>query len=120
MKVAKDGIRSIVRIGYDGRVHKKFRGTDADKRFEHEIKVLKELEKRGCGYVPRHLDNDPETLTLITTNCGAPAEDTISEKKSSSLFAELKESYGIEHDDPFPRNITYDARLGRFCIIDFE
>jgi hypothetical protein len=30
MKIAKDGIRSIVKIGYDGRVHKTFRGTDRE------------------------------------------------------------------------------------------
>ncbi|MEO0414117.1 MAG: protein phosphatase 2C domain-containing protein [Verrucomicrobiota bacterium] len=120
MKIAKDGIRSIVRIGYDGRVYKTFRGTGADERFDNEVKVLHALEERGCEYVPRLLESDRDSVTIVTTNCGAPAENSISEKKSTSLFDELKETYGIEHDDPFPRNITYDSRLGRFCIIDFE
>ena len=47
VKIAKDGIRSIVRIGYDGKVHKTFRGTGADARFANEVKVLKVLEDRG-------------------------------------------------------------------------
>ncbi|MDF1811457.1 MAG: protein phosphatase 2C domain-containing protein [Verrucomicrobiales bacterium] len=120
MKIAKDGLRSIVRIGYDGRVHKTFRGTDADKRFENEIRVLKVLEDRGCEFVPRYLDSDPETLTLVTTNCGQPAEGSISPGKAQELFDELEKDYGIIHDDPFPRNITYHAVMGRFCVIDFE
>ena len=34
-------------------------------------------------------------------------------------FAEL-EQYGVRHEDAQVRNITYDQRQGRFCIIDFE
>lgn len=120
MKIAKDGIRSIVKVGYDGRVHKTFRGTDRDIRFANEVKVLKALEARGCDFVPQLLDSDEETLTIITTNCGAPAESSISEEKAKTLFQRLDDEYGIVHDDPFPRNITYDARQGQFCVIDFE
>lgn len=120
MKIAKDGIRSIVKIGYDGRVHKTFRGTDRDLRFANEVRVLNVLEARGCDYVPRLLDSDPETLTIVTTNAGATAEKSISEEKASELFRELEEVYGVVHDDPFPRNITYNNREGRFCVIDFE
>ena len=120
VKIAKDGLRSKVRIGYDGRVYKTFRGTDAEKRFENEIRVLKVLEDRGCDYVPRYLDSDADTLTLVTTNCGQPAEDTISGTKAEKLFADLEEQFGVIHDDPFPRNITYHRDMGRFCVIDFE
>lgn len=120
MKIAKDGIRSIVKVGYDGRVHKTFRGTDKEKRFENEVRVLNALEARGCDYVPRLLDQDPDSLTIVTTNCGSPAENSISDAKAEALFEELEKEYGVVHDDPFPRNITYSARLGRFCIIDFE
>lgn len=120
MKIAKDGIRSIVKIGYDGRVYKTFRGTDNDKRFANEVRVLKVLEARDCDFVPRLLESDPETLTIVTTNCGAPAETSISEGKAAELFEMLERDYGIVHDDPFPRNITYNARQGVFCIIDFE
>lgn len=120
MKIAKDGIRSIVKVGYDGRVHKTFRGTDKEERFANEVRVLRVLEARGCDWVPRLLDEDSESLTIITTNCGAPAENTISERKAKELFQTLEDEYGVVHDDPFPRNITYDGRSGRFCIIDFE
>ncbi len=120
MKIAKDGIRSIVKVGYDGRVYKTFRGTDKEERFENEVKVLKALEARGCEIVPRLLDSDPETLTIVTTNCGAPALGSISEAKATELFKMLEDEYGIVHDDPFPRNITYNARMGEFCVIDFE
>ena len=119
MRIAKDGIRSIVRVGFDGCVFKTFRGTDADKRFANEIRVLKVLEERGCDYVPQLLDSDEATLTITTTNCGKPVE-SISKLKCEQLFAELKEDFGVVHDDPFDRNVTYHARMGRFCIIDFE
>lgn len=120
MKIAKDGIRSIVKVGYDGRIHKTFRGTDRDKRFANEVRVLKVLEARGCEFVPRLLDDDPEELTIVTTNCGSPAEASISKTKTAELFRKLEDDYGVVHDDPFPRNITYNARAGHFCVIDFE
>ncbi|MAB76561.1 MAG: hypothetical protein CMO47_08910 [Verrucomicrobiales bacterium] len=120
MKIAKDGIRSIVKVGYDGRVYKTFRGSDKDERFANEVRVLNVLEARGCDYVPRLLDNDPQTLTIVTTNAGSPAENSISKAKADALFRELAEEYGVVHNDPFPRNITYNQRMGRFCIIDFE
>ncbi len=120
MKIAKDGIRSIVKVGYDGRVYKTFRGTDKEARYENEIRVLKALEARGCEIVPRLLDSDPDSLTIVTTNCGASAEATISEERAAALFETLKNEYGVVHDDPFPRNITYHARMGQFCVIDFE
>jgi serine/threonine protein phosphatase PrpC len=119
MKIAKDGIRSMVRVGYDGRVYKTFRGTDADKRFANEVRVLQVLEERGCDFVPRLLDSDEGTLTIVTTNCGAVVA-SLSEEKTKSIFAELEEKYGVIHDDPFLRNITYHAGMGRFCVIDFE
>tara|TARA_B100001093_G_scaffold519261_1_gene607421 strand:+ start:698 stop:1915 length:1218 start_codon:yes stop_codon:yes gene_type:complete len=120
MKIAKDGIRSIVKVGYDGRVYKTFRGSDKEQRFANEVRVLKVLEARDCDYVPRLLDSDPQTLTIVTTNAGSPAENSISKSKADALFKELAAEYGVVHDDPFPRNITYNQRMGRFCIIDFE
>ncbi len=120
MKIAKDGIRSIVKVGYDGRVHKTFRGTAKEERFANEVRVLKALEARGCEIVPRLLDSDAASLTIVTTNCGAPAEASISEERAAALFKLLEDEYGIVHDDPFPRNITYHSRMGQFCVIDFE
>ena len=119
MKELKDGLRSLVRIDFQGHVHKRFRGTDADKRFANEVAVLKALEDRGAPNVPRLVGHDAETHTLITTNCGSPAP-LITEEKARALFQELEEKYGIKHDDPEPRNVTYSPHLGKFCLIDFE
>lgn len=119
MRELKDGIRAHVRIDWMNRVHKRFRGTDSDKRYENEVKVLKELEKRGCPNVPRLLEEHPEENYFVSTSCGKPAPN-ISRKRSDELFAELENQYGIRHLDAEPRNVTYDPIAGRFCIIDFE
>ena len=118
MLEAKNTQRAIVRIGYDGRVHKQFLGPNAKERFDKECLVLRYLQERGCGFVPRLLDADPNTLEIVTSNCGARVEH-MSESRIKELFAEL-ETYGVRHDDAFLRNITYRSSDGRFCIIDFE
>lgn len=118
MHEMKDSSVAQVRIGYDGRVHKFYRGPLARERFENERRVLRYLEKKGCGFVPRILEEDEERLYLVTTNCGAIV-DKISDKKLDALFNEL-EQYGVEHDDKAARNVTYSAQVGRFCLIDFE
>lgn len=119
MKDLKDGIRSHVRIDFKGHVHKKFRGHEKEQRCENEAHILRALEERECPYVPRLLDYDPDECKIVTTNCGQPAPG-ISRTKSDALFAELEAEYGVRHDDPEPRNVTYSAALGRFCLIDFE
>lgn len=118
MHEAKNTARALVRIAFDGSVHKFFRAADAKERFENEIRVLLYLERRQCPFVPRVLSFDPEKLELVTSNCGARVEH-LSDGKQKELFAEL-EQYGVRHDDPFLRNITYRNSDGRFCIIDFE
>lgn len=118
MHEAKDTRRALVKIGYDGRVHKTFRGHLARERFENEVRVLKHLEARGCDFVPRLLEAYPEELRMVTSNCGARV-DHLNEQKMKDIFAEL-ERYGVRHDDPFLRNITYRISDGRFCVIDFE
>ena len=118
MLEAKNTQRALVRIGYDGRVHKQFLGPNAQERFENECRVLKHLEARGCSFVPRLLGSDPQTLEIVTSNCGARVEHR-SEERIKERFAEL-ESFGVRHDDAFLRNITYRSSDGRFCIIDFE
>lgn len=115
----KDGIRSQVRIDFNGHVHKRLRGTDAEKRYATEVEVLKVLEQRGCPYVPRVLEEHPEELYFVSTNCGKPATQ-ISKEKADKLFAKLEAEYGVRHLDAEPRNITYSDKLGCFCIIDFE
>lgn len=118
MQEAKDTRRALVHIGYDGRVHKTFRGHQARERFENEVRVLRHLEAAGCDFVPRVLETDPENLKLVTTSCGTRV-DHMNEERMKSIFAEL-EQYGVRHDDPFLRNITYRFSDGRFCVIDFE
>jgi tRNA A-37 threonylcarbamoyl transferase component Bud32 len=114
----KDTARATVRIGFDGRVHKTFRGHMARERFEHEVRVLRYLEERGCPFVPRVLETDPETMKLVTTNCGTRV-DQVNAERQKELFAEL-EHYGVRHEDRELRNITYRVSDGRFCVIDFE
>lgn len=115
---AKNTQRAIVRIGYDGRVHKQFQGPNAQERFDNECRVLIYLENRKCPFVPRLLSADRSTLEIVTNNCGARVE-RMGDERIKEIFLEL-ESYGVRHDDAFLRNITYRASDGRFCIIDFE
>lgn len=119
MKQLKDGIRAHVRLDGQGRVHKRFRGTDADQRYATEVAVLKVLEERGCPYVPLLLEEYPDELYFVSTNCGQLA-NTITKERADRLFANLERDYGIRHLDAEPRNITYSDKLGCFCIIDFE
>jgi len=118
MHEMKDTARALVRIGYDGRVHKTFRGHQAQERFDHEVRVLRHLEAKGCTFVPRLLEVDPASLKIITTNCGTRV-DHLSAERQAELFAEL-EPFGVRHEDRELRNITYRVADGRFCIIDFE
>jgi tRNA A-37 threonylcarbamoyl transferase component Bud32 len=118
MHEIKDTQRALVRIGYDGRVHKTFRGPLAKERFENEVRILLYLETQACGFVPRLLATEPEQLKIITTNCGQRVE-RINEERKAALFAEL-ETFGVRHGDADIRNITYRSSDGRFCVIDFE
>lgn len=119
MRNLKDGIRAHVRLDWMNRVHKRFRGTDAEKRYANEVAVLKVLEERGCDYVPKLLEEHPEELLFVSTSRGQTAS-SISKARADELFAELERDFGVKHLDPEPRNITYDTHAGRFCVIDFE
>jgi hypothetical protein len=118
MPIVKDTLRATVRVGYDGRVYKQFRGPMADERFANEVLVLRYLENRACPFVPRLLEADAEELRIVTSNCGSRV-DHLDEARSRELFAEL-ERYGVRHDDAEMRNVTYRMQDGRFCLIDFE
>ncbi|MDX2187077.1 MAG: serine/threonine protein phosphatase [Opitutaceae bacterium] len=115
----KDTARSQVRIGYDGRVHKVFRGHQARERFENEVRVLKYLESKGCTTVPRIIEIDEENLKLVTTNCGKIVQH-MSDERVKEIFTDLEKRYGVRHEDAFLRNITYRTSDGELCIIDFE
>jgi tRNA A-37 threonylcarbamoyl transferase component Bud32 len=118
MLKVKDTLRATVHLSFDGRVSKVYHGPDAQKRFENEVRVLKHLEARGCNFVPRLLEADAQKLRIITTNCGGRV-DHLDEPRMKELFAGL-EKFGVCHDDPEMRNVTYRQSDGRFCLIDFE
>lgn len=118
MLTVKDTLRSTVKFTFDGRVIKNYHGPNARERFDNEVRVLRHLEARGCPFVPRLLEADLEQLRIITTNCGSRVEH-LDEARRQELFAEL-EQFGVRHDDPDKRNVTYRQQDGRFCLIDFE
>jgi hypothetical protein len=118
MHPVKDTQRALVRVGFDGKVHKTFRGPKAQERFANEVKVLRYLEERQCDFVPRLLEADPANLKIVTSNCGKIVEH-INEERMKEVYGEL-EKYGVRHDDAVMRNITYRISDGRFCAIDFE
>jgi tRNA A-37 threonylcarbamoyl transferase component Bud32 len=118
MLKVKDTLRATVNLTFDGRVIKAYHGRDAPARFANEVRVLRHLEARGCGFVPRLLEAHPSQLRIVTTNCGSRVEH-LDDERLRELFAEL-EPFGVRHDDPDVRNVTYRQSDGRFCIIDFE
>ena len=118
MQEAKNTARALVRIGYDGRVHKHFKGPQARERFANEQHVLEFLAQKGCAFVPRLISSDPNELYLITSNAGQRVEH-MSKAKCQKMFAKL-EQFGVRHGDAEVRNITYNEQQGQFNIIDFE
>jgi len=118
MLQVKDTLRATVLASFDGRVFKTYHGPDALDRFNNEVRVLRFLESRNCGFVPRLIEADVEKIRIVTTNCGSRVEH-LDEDRRRELFAEL-ETYGVRHDDPDMRNVTYRQTDGRFCIVDFE
>jgi len=118
MRDVKDTLRARVRIGYDGRVQKTFRGPKAEERFANEVRVLRFLAKQGCEFTPRLLEEDAEKLMIVTSNCGQRV-DHLDDARMKEIYAELEE-FGVRHDDPEMRNVTYRQTDGRFCLIDFE
>ncbi len=118
MEKVKDTLRATVRLSYDGRVQKTFRGPNAVERFANEVRVLRHLERQGCSFVPRLLEVDPAQLRIVTTNCGSRVEH-LDEARAREIFDEL-DPYGVQHDDAEMRNVTYRQSDGRFCLIDFE
>ena len=91
MREVKDTQRSTVRLSYDGKVHKTFRGPQAEERFENEVRVLQYLGGKACPFVPELVSADADSLYMVTTNCGARAEDSISETRTRELFQELED-----------------------------
>ena len=118
MLKVKDTLRATVNLTFDGRVIKVYHGPKARERFRNEVRILRHLEARGCFFVPRLLEADETQLRTVTTNCGSRVEH-LDDARAKELFAEL-EPFGVRHDDPDIRNVTYRQSDGRFCLIDFE
>jgi tRNA A-37 threonylcarbamoyl transferase component Bud32 len=118
MITVKDTLRATVRVSFDGEVSKQFHGAKAQERFANEVSVLRHLEAQQCPFVPRVIKTDPITCTMITTNCGSRVHH-LDEQRCKELFDQLEE-FGIQHEDPDIRNVTYRQQDGRFCLIDFE
>jgi hypothetical protein len=114
----KDTQRAIVRLSYEGKVYKTFRGPKAQERYDNEVRVLRHLEARDCPFVPRLIEEDRPKLSIVTTSAGSRVEH-LDEARAKELFDELLH-YGVRHDDPEARNVTYRQSDGRFCLIDFE
>lgn len=118
MRTLKDSPQAKVTLLQNNHIHKVFRGPAAKERFLNEVQILMHLQEQGCDCVPRLRRIDMHGLAMETTCVGKPVE-RLSDEKVQSLFQKL-ESYGVIHDDPFLRNITYDPIAGQFFIIDFE
>jgi tRNA A-37 threonylcarbamoyl transferase component Bud32 len=118
MLEVKDTLRSRVRMSFEGLVYKTFRGPNAEERFANEVRVLRHLQERRCPFIPALVSWNPERLEIVTRSCGGRV-DHLDEERARTLFEEL-EAYGVRHDDPDRRNVTYRQSDGRFCIIDFE
>jgi PPM family protein phosphatase len=118
MLEVKDTLRARVRMSFEGLVYKTFRGPNAQQRFENEVRVLKYLQDRGCPFIPPLVSYNPEKLEIVTRTCGGRVEH-LDKERADRLFAEL-ERFGVRHDDPDVRNVTYRQSDGRFCVIDFE
>src|SRR6267154_5154980 len=114
MLKVNDTLRATVHLSFDGRVFKAYHGPDAQKRFENEVRVLRHLETRGCNFVPHLIEADENKLRIVTTNCGSRVEQ-LDEPRARELFLEL-EKFGVRHDDPDKRNVTYRTSDGRFCL----
>jgi tRNA A-37 threonylcarbamoyl transferase component Bud32 len=118
MLKVKDTLRATVHLSFDGRVFKIYHGPKALERLENEVRVLRHLKAHGCDFVPRLLGADRQKLQIITSNCGTRVEQ-LDEQRRKEIFEEL-EKFGVRHDDPDVRNVTYRFSDGRFCVIDFE
>lgn len=118
MLKVKDTLRATVNLTFDGRVIKVYHGPNAPDRFKNEVRILRHLEARACPFTPRLLEADEAQLRIVTTNCGVRVEH-LDDARKTEIFAEL-EKFGVRHDDPDIRNVTYRQSDGRFCLIDFE
>ena len=121
MKIAKDGIRSIVKIGYDGRVHKTFRGTNKEERFINEVRVLQILEARGCDF-----PNLPDySFYDFQANVWYTLPDDIHNRHNGVGFYSIELNpliilNGGEEGDSYSLDYFIDGELANLCVAHFH
>ena len=106
MQEVKNTQRALVRIGYDGLVHKTFRGPQAYARFENEVRVLRHLEARGCNFVPKLIEADATAL-------GFPGVVELANswvRSLNSLFSQPTVRQFLVVTNRMPPQITYQGR----------
>jgi hypothetical protein len=118
MQEAKDTRRALVHIGLRWAGAQDLSAVIWPANASKTKSVCCAIWRRAAANLSPVLEADPENLKMITTNCGSRV-DHMARTAMKELFAEL-EQYGVRHDDPFLRNITYRFSDGRFCVIDFE
>ena len=119
MRNLKDGIRSLVKIDFYGNVHKYFRGTDKEKRFTNEIRILKASNNVAVNMCPATSNPTRVSSTLLPATVALQLQIS-QRKKPRKSFVISKKNMVSATMIRFPRNITYDPNEGRFCVIDFE
>ena len=110
--------RARVVNALDGRVIKCYYGSNADKRFRNERRVLTHLNDLECPFVPELLDSNASRLSITLEHCGAGVE-YLPDQSIQILFERLL-PFGVRHNDPAVRNVLYDSRRSDFTLIDFE
>jgi len=118
MHEMKDTARALVRIGYDGRVHKTFRGHLAKQRFDHEVRVLRHLEGAAAPSVPPVARGRSANLKIVDDQL-RPARRSGQRRAQRELWAEL-ENVRRAPRRPGRPHINYRTTDGRFCIIDLN
>ncbi len=118
MEQVKDTLRATVRISYDGKVYKTFRGPTP---------MSVSPPKFGCSAISKS-DNVPSfrafwrriaaQLRIVTTNCGRRVEH-LDDEPGEGAFCRTCHM-GSATTMPRCRNVTYRQSDGRFCLIDFE
>ena len=72
--------------------------------------------QRSCPFVPRLLEVHPGRAAKSSDHAVAARRvEHLDDERARELFAEL-EPYGVRHDDPEMRNVTYRQSDGRFCL----
>jgi hypothetical protein len=113
MQEVKDTLRATVRVSYDGRVYKTFRGPDAQERFANEVRVLRHLEKEKCNFVPRLLEANAEQLRIVTTNCGVRVEHL--DKQRAAELLQNWSSMVCAMRTPRYATLPIARRMGALC-----